>query len=74
MRGLSKRVGGPSIKNRQTVGPQACLNIWLFKGGFSAPPPQNFNLPKSSTFHWRGIRGLASQAGLPPSTHQQCWD
>lgn len=33
-RRLGRRVGGSSIKNHQTAGPQACLNIGLFKGDF----------------------------------------
>lgn len=74
MRRLDRRVGGSSIKNRQAAGPQACLNIWLFKRDFcSSPTPKTFaSWSQAHSIGW-GIRGSATQVGCPfhfPLTHK----
>ena len=70
-RGCARRVGSSSIKNHQE--PSDSKATGCFRGPSAPPPhPPNLSLLESSTFHWWGIRGSATQAGLrplPPQSH-----
>lgn len=67
-RRLDRRVGGSSIKNRQTAGPQTCLNVCLFKEDFyGSPTPKILASWNQAHSIGGGLRGRQPRLSAPPS-------